>query len=791
MLTASVLAVVVLAAVKAPTADAECTNAPLRKQQSSTYLPDCRAYEFVTPAAKGLAEPETTATAGASQQEIAATVAAARGDRLAWDSEYSLPDSVSVGLDYLSTRTPEGWFSENVIPPQSPENGLACPTLETMVTWSGELSKGVLADGDAQEAGAQPFFDQGFECGHDEPRLVQGEPEGFQNLFVRGNTSPPSYQLVNITPLDAPIPTPKGKLQNYFPASFLAGSETLSQIVFEEELPLTEEAEGISPEVEAACKQTPKGRGCWESHDGLYEWSEGQQPAVRLVSILPDGRPVQGALAGATRNFATSGSSAPGEVQGPNAANFRHAVSAEGSRIFFEANGDLYVRENGGQAQSALGLQGKCAEPEQACTIQLDLSQGGSGLGGGGKWLAASRDGTQIFFTDEASAGLTANTKTSSGINLYEYELPTEADKPGMLTDLTPVTDARVLGLAGASEDGSYVYFVAEGALTGNQQNNQGVMAQAGQPNLYLLHESAVTFIATLAAADSCDWTERGTCENGFGDGPTARVSADGSFIAFNSIDPLTMYDNTDFVTSEADKEIYLYEQAANSLVCVSCNPAGRPVAGGAFIHGPSTAFGATTSVHPHNVISNAGQVFFETDEALLAQDTNGVGDVYEYEAGRTNLISSGVSEAPSFLVDATPSGSDVFIATAQPLLLRDIDTVYDIYDARVEGGFVESPPPAPLCESEACKRAAEFGPVFPVTSSATLTGPGNTSHKRLKARRLVASGNAKRLERALKECKRLYRHRRHKLIVCTRHAKKRYAPPRRDLKGSTKRGGR
>ena len=57
-----------------------------------------------------------------------------------------------------------------------------------------------------------------------------------------------------------------------------------------------------------------------------------------------------------------------------------------------------------------------------------------------------------------------------------------------------------MLGVVTASEDGSYVYFVAEGRLT-TQANSEQEEPVSGKPNLYLYHEGAVKFIATLAPA--------------------------------------------------------------------------------------------------------------------------------------------------------------------------------------------------------------------------------------------------------------------------------------------------
>ena len=188
--------------------------------------------------------------------------------------------------------------------------------------------------------------------------------------------------------------------------------------------------------------------------DNLYDWHNG---TVKLVTIV-GGNPVQGSLAGGS------------------AGNFSHAVSDDGSRIFFTANGKLYVRRN------ASGTQ------------QLDAPQGGSGPGGGGQFMWASADGSKAFFTDDAGAGLTPDTQPGSGANLYEYDVVS-----GNLTDLTPAADAEVLGVSGASDDGSTIYFVANGHLAGG--------ATAGQPNLYVLQGGTTRFIATLDPADSCDWS--------------------------------------------------------------------------------------------------------------------------------------------------------------------------------------------------------------------------------------------------------------------------------------------
>ncbi|HEY1687482.1 MAG TPA: hypothetical protein VGF95_01305 [Solirubrobacteraceae bacterium] len=769
-----------------------CVNEARRLEQGSG-LSNCRAYELVTPAAKDSDEPRVGNGgdfANPGMEGIQGAHAGSTGDRMAWSSEYALPGSPFAGLGYLSTRTAEGWVTESVIPPQSVENGALCPELVGVVGWSADLSKGILADGDAQE-GSTGFYEQGLECGHAEPRLTPSqstgfmEMEGMQNLFQRGGAE--NYQLIDPTPDSVIIPTTKELLQNYFPANYMAGSANLAHVVFEEELPLTPEAEELSPRVEEACEE--RERTCWEGHDDLYEWSEDEQPAVRMVSILPDGASVEGQLAGATRNASGSGRS----PEALNVAGAENAMSASGERVFFEAEGDLYVRVNGDEAQSAIGSKEECTETAKACTVELDKSRAG-GAGGGGKFMAASADGTRVFFTDGASADLTSSTVHDSGTNLYEYDLPAEVGVPGQLTDLTPSSHAAVLGVSGAGESGAYVYFVAEGALAAGQ-NSAGATAEEGHPNLYLDHEQKLTFIAALSSSDSCDWASNAGCASGglAGlPGLTARVAGDGEFIGFNSVASLTLYDNVDISTAKADDEIFLFDARTGDLSCVSCDPSGPPSEGGAAIRWPALpdTNAELRNAYPQHNVSDSGQVFFETSEAELTQDTDGVRDVYEYVDGHLSELSSGASPAGSYFMDATPSGNDVFFTTTQSLLPRDVDSVYDIYDARAGGGFVEPAAPKEPCNSEEECRGQGFEPsALAAPASYGFVGPDSTATQTSKRQKTTkGSDRKKKLARKLNACKRKKNKR--KRARCARQVRKRYGKPSKPSGVDTRVGG-
>ena len=127
-------------------------------------------------------------------------------------------------------------------------------------------------------------------------------------------------------------------------------------------------------------------------------------------------------------------------------------------------------------------------------------------------------------------------------------------------------------------------------------------------------------------------------------------------------------------------------------------------------------------------VLTDAGQVFFETGEALVPSDTNGVLDVYEYVGGHVYLISSGTSSFESNLEDVSESGDDVFFRSDQQLVPQDNqEGQVVIYDARVDGGFAEPSSP-PLCTTaDACRTPVAPQPsVYGAPASQTFSGLGN-----------------------------------------------------------------
>jgi hypothetical protein len=666
-------------------------------------LPDGRAWELVSPADK------KGALIGALQSKEPFQ-AAADGSAIAYPASEPVGEG-AVGRNgeamILSRRGVDGWSSQDISTPNSlpgPEESQARSTHRgggDVKVFSADLSLGLYEP----DVGTPP---------------LSAEATG-RTLYLRDDA--------NGTYL--PLETP-GTRFGYESIELLGGAPDLSHVIFDTSVALTPEAVAGSPEEEFP--------------QNLYEWSGGK---LQLVNITPSGTSKPGAYLG------DNGSRAGGGMT-------TRAISSNGrwvvwaNRPFFGLKGtkgsfSLYVRDM---------VAGK--------TFKLG--------GEYPRFETMSSDGSKVFFveTDERRGG-----------DLYVFDTAT-----GTETDLTAdhgsgepnagVQDA----VMGASEDGSYVYFVATGVLANG--------AVKGADNVYVLHDSegnwTTTYIATLAGEDEKSWRGSGNPhesslaeESGSGVSfryVSSRVSPNGQFLAFMSERPLTGYDNLDAVSGQPDEEVYLYDAVSNRLVCASCDPTGaRPVGvfddrtfGGALLADLDTAWSANEGSGNHwlagsipgwvingvglsfyqpRYLSDSGRLFFDSPDALVPQDTNGLEDAYEYEPagvgscttasttysersqGCVSLISSGQSSGESIFMDASENGNDVFFATNSKLTGEDYDTAYDIYDAHVCSSELpcrsETVVPPPCTSGDSCKAAPSPQPeIFGPAPSATFSGVGN-----------------------------------------------------------------
>jgi hypothetical protein len=458
----------------------------------------------------------------------------------------------------------------------------------------------------------------------------------------------------------------------------------------------------------------------------------------------------------------------------------RHGISDDGSRIFWGEGNDLFVR---------------------------DVPRGETLLiGREANFEGASADGSVVFFS-----GQVCEIKSNGTTGALECRVE------------TLVKNVLGYGVVGASDDGSWVYFVGP-----------EVLAPGGVPggyNLYVRHAGVTRFIASVSTEDADKLTKNLTVR-------PARVSPNGRWFTFMSQFELAGGRTRDAISGKSDEEVYLYDaegnEGAGRLVCASCNPFGARPVGEEYgtqdttLHGGSTVWPSSAwlasnipgwtpyrlgaSIYQSHFLSGSGRLFFNSHDALVPQDVNGTWDVYQYEPagvggcdrskvtfsegsqGCVDLISSGGSSEESGFLDASETGGDVFFLTSAKLAGQDRDTALDVYDAhecRSSAPCFAAPPvEPPVCDTgDACKAAPTPQPaVFGSPSSATFTGAGNLTATGSKPA-VTQKGltRAQKLARALRACRKKTGKRR---AVCVRRAKARYAAARTHVSAS-KRSGR
>jgi hypothetical protein len=90
---------------------------------------------------------------------------------------------------------------------------------------------------------------------------------------------------------------------------------------------------------------------------------------------------------------------------------------------------------------------------------------------------------------------------------------------------------------------------------------------------------------------------------------------------------------------------------------------------------------------------------------------------------GCTHLISAGEAVGPERFLGASQNGEDLFFASTAKLLPQATPEFTNIYDARVDGGF---PSPAPHVECTSCQGVGSPPPQFGTPASAVFAGVGN-----------------------------------------------------------------
>jgi len=636
---------------------------------------DGRVYERVSP----LAKYGTPAGAGGLDAPLYAR--ASRDGQSVLYSVVGPLDHATRGMQNhaLGRRTATGWSEESPLPFPRTEALNWSDYLVTNIQPSADLDSFIF---EMQNGGIVP--------GNPQVYVPAGDP-GAQGLYQTSGAGG-AVTWLSQPVLQAPFPAVGSIIYSAF--YFVGGSQDLKTSYFSYYGTLVPEDAPRAPHVSTDPQNSPK---------GLYRYSNGH---LEAAGVLPDGTvDPYGAI--------PAGSSARRTGNPQNTLDFRNQVSEDGSRALFvspdpwavPASPDapqLYVRKDDRTTAliSKSAVTGLPAEHGVLAQNTFGASQ---------SFAYGARDGSHVYF--ESSDGLTADAPAYVEFqkNAYLYDVDHDT-----LTYLGPDVSGDVIA---ASDDLSRFLYAD---LTG--------VPNPGDGSLGLWDHGHAKSLATRALPASYN---AGVAVQG-------RATADGSVFVFQANSPLYAGVNQTLGT----QEVYRYEVASDTMRCLSCPPAGvapvdQPRSGSVLSHYggsdplPGNAGGQLQDTR--GISTDGKRVFFDTANPLVPRDTNGVRDVYVWEDGAAHLISTGLSSEDSNILDSSASGDDVFFATTEGIDPADVDEEYDVYDARVGGGFPEGVAP-PTCASN-CRPAAT--PAAPAAPAATISFAG-TGNLPLAARKAV-----------------------------------------------------
>lgn len=477
-------------------------------------LPDGRGYEMVTPVDKNGNEvgPATPSTDGnsADWQAIGGCCGA----------------SSAASTLYRSTRTSGGWQTTAMTPTPNPilnPNGLTGLFEEQQPVWySGDLTKTIYttpasyASGDNRppSPSASPYLDlyeQG--PGGSMSWLTQGPFSGagtnpvaatFAAATPDGNTVAfdTTEQLTTDATGLASLNTPP---QFLYVRNIATGTTTLVDVTT---TALTADVAANATTIPVAStsafapgQSVTIGNGPDKESDTIASVPDATD--IDLTNPLVNGHsatePVEalispdGAIAG-NGNWLGQGFE-PADVYGTTT----NSISSDGTKVFFESPPTFAGGSGSAEGVGPSHLYMRDLTTHTTTPIDDPSSSGGAVYEG------ASQSGSLVFFT--SNEGLGGDTNQDN--ELYQFNTATDTVTP-LSTDAAD-DPGNVVGVTAISNDGSHVWFVAQGALTGSNPGAQGETptetATSGQNNLYVVDTSTgnVSFIGIVSNGISGD----------------------------------------------------------------------------------------------------------------------------------------------------------------------------------------------------------------------------------------------------------------------------------------------
>jgi len=785
---------------------AESNTNPRTGQPYSTGLPECRAYEMVSPLEKGGSDALLLGGSSGSSFPVAADGDAVQflSQNAFGDAENANSGALGVPADfYVARRGAEGWSTSSANPPRA-------------VVANQSLGNLALGKDASPEA-----FSTVSSCG----------------LTVVSNATAGSSAVCAVREPDGQwTPTP---LYPNLTGSVYQNSSGNNGI----------EYDGSSADLTDLVFNSAGGQGSAflpadtslsGNGTGLYEVTRSGDTAFELSLVNVNGNgeeigPENLTQLGGVGNLIAYEGSCVGAGSGAEGSDYQ-AISSSGSTIYFTAcpSGGVFTVYARINRTSTVAISNPSPTQCTSCSAAASPAS----------FEGASADGSKAFFITEQPLVEGDEGGTGTGMDLYEYDFDNPPGRnlvqlsAGEAGDLTPGSGADVQGVVRTSSDGSHVYFVAKGVLT-TVPDGVGEVAEAGADNLYAVDTDTgeTKFVAELCSNANlsgslgdpqCPPSLNGSVEYSTAGASVndtelwssatryAQTTLDGRYLVFTTYAHLIASGAEAEETNDEAQQVYRYDFETGKLARISIgepsfpgsrngNTPGMNASVAALPAGSGRGYdGAYADINDLNrAISEDGStIVFSTPEQLQANDVNTDADnVYVWHEctsgacedgmqGEVHMISPGddptSEDTASGAASMSASGSDIFLYTRTPLVGQDTDQLIDVYDARIDGGFL-APTPESSCSGEACQGSASSGPALGASGTSSFTGGGNltpgptafpaptTSTPKILTR-------AQKLTKALAACKKQPKKRR---PTCDGTARRHYGPKHRASKKS------
>jgi len=565
---------VVFTTINPATIQSGCPNAQLRSESGSTLLPDCRAYELVSPEHQGF----PTAAGPNPITNNRGVWVAATGNRVAYPSIDPFTGESGAEGTYSAERTDTGWVNHALFPPRFVGNAIFPPLSEAL---SDDGTRIVVAT-------VSP--------------LLPEEEDGFSldvYLIAGGSTT-----LVSA-----------GTAED---AYYLGRSSDAKQIFFETRSNLTPEASGsqvkvyewdegtirlvslVPPPGEAACGGSGEANCTATELGAIGGRHEASQDATIVTphAVSPDGSlavftspepanrtpgnpsEVYVRINGARTVEASASQCTRSDCNESSAAVYEGST-ADGEIIFFSTTQQL----TNDDTDEARDLYSYDVDTQTLTRISAGTGISDPPNGEASRLLGSSNDGTRVFFM---------NRDIPSGLEFYNAGTLTEVGKTELVSQSETCTAGGGASLPEVTPDGQIIVFQAEYPFEpaiSNSPSGKGLFRYDARDGSLIRIAGEGASLPTSGPGGGAECSLR------------RGLSDDGNAVFFSTSQAL--------VPSDVNETVDTYEWHDGSVSLISAGTGGQV----------SGVLGSS---------SDGSDVFFITGDPLVAADQDKVQDVYD-----------------------------------------------------------------------------------------------------------------------------------------------------------------